>query len=177
MKITNQILIVIALAFIFSTNAAAQRSSEKAFAAMTTDHAAALKKWLKAKPNFRLATEADCTNKDGLKLQRIENETYVPYYFAGNFNGDRQTDFAVALVNTKKRGAEKFAVLVFNGSKTGFVQTHYQNDLDLREMGFFLFGENPEYLSVGEFQTDNCLLFKWNDKKYDVLYCEEIFDN
>jgi len=178
MKITNQILIAaIALAFIFSTNAAAQKSNEKAFAAMKADHAATLKTWLKTKPNFRLAIEADCTNKDGLKLERNENKTYVPYYFAGNFNGDQDADFAVALVNTKKRGAEKFAVLIFNGSKTGFAQAHYQTDLDLREMGFFLFGENPEYLSVGEFQTDNCTLFKWNGKKYDALYCEEIFDN
>jgi hypothetical protein len=144
---------------------------------MKAEHSATLKLWLKAKPNFRPATEADCTNKDGLKLERTGNKNYVPYYFAGDFNGDNRTDFAVALVDAKKQGAKKFAVLIFNGGKTGFNQSFYRAELDLREMGFFLFGESPEYLSIGEFQTDNCTLFKWNGKKYDALYCEEIFNN
>ncbi|MBA2736847.1 MAG: hypothetical protein H0U50_08700 [Pyrinomonadaceae bacterium] len=152
MKISNQILIVAALALVFSINTAAQKSNEKAFSAMKADHAETLKTWLKTKPNFRPATEAGCTNKDGLKLQRTDNKNYVPYYFAGNFNGDKRTDFAVALLNTKKSGANKFAIVIFNGAKTGFAQAFYQTDLDLREMGFFLFGKSLNIFPSANFK-------------------------
>ena len=176
MKISNQITIVIALVLIFIANAAAQKTGDKAFAKMPPPHAAALKTWLAAKPNLRLATEADCGNKEGLKLQRIENESYQPYYFAGDFNADRKTDFAVALVDAKKPKNKRFAILIFNGSKTGFQAAYFDAGFDLSDSGLFFFGEKPERLAVGEFQTDNCGFFRWKNGKYVAEDCSIIED-
>jgi len=171
MKIINQIFIIAALVFVSLANVAAQKSNDKAFAPMQKEHAEALKTWLKTKPNLRPATEADCTNKSGLKLQREGEADYQPYYLARDFNGDEKTDFAVALVDTKKRGRTNFALVIFNQSKSGYAQAHYQTNLDLRESGFYVWSDSPHYLAVGEFQTDNCGYFKWTGKKYEVIDC------
>ena len=156
---------------IAQTSASAQKSNDEAFAKMQTAHAAALRTWLAAKPHLRPATEADCTNKDGLKLQRSGDANYQPYYFTGDFNGDRQTDFAVALVDSKKAKDKGFALVIFNGGKSGFRQAHFQSNLDLRRSGLFFFGEKPERLAVGEFQTDDCGYFKWSGGKYVAENC------
>lgn len=174
MKYINQIFIVAVLFLIFVSNIATQTKSDKAFSTMQEEHAEVLKNWLKAKPNLRPATEADCQNKKGLKLQRTgEGEAnYQPYYLASDLSGDKKTDFAVALIDTKKRTGSNFVLVIFNRAANGFRQAHYQTNLDLRQSGFYLWGENSEYLAVGEFQTDDCGYFKWTGKKYVAENCE-----
>jgi len=173
-KHINQIFIVAALFLIFVSNIEAQAKSDKAFSTMQKEHAEVLKNWLKAKPNLRPATEADCQNKKGLKLQRAgEGEAnYQPYYLASDLSGDKKTDFAVALIDAKKRAGSNFVLVIFNRAANGFSQAHYQTNLDLRQSGFYLWGEHSEYLAVGEFQTDNCGFFKWTGKKYVAEDCE-----
>ncbi len=79
-------------------------------------HEELVKQWLASRPELRLATDADYAYKADLAAERIGNESYHPYYAVGDFNGDGQEDFAVALVNRRKHTAN-FAIAVFNGSK------------------------------------------------------------
>ena len=113
MKIINQVFIIVILLLLSFEHAAAQKQSDKAFSMMQTEHAEVLKTWLKTKPNLRPATEADCKNKAGLKLQREgEDANYQPYYLASDFSGDKKTDFAVALIDTKKRAGSNFVLIL-----------------------------------------------------------------
>lgn len=172
LKHINQIFIVAALFLICAANIEAQAKSDKAFSTMRKEHAEALKNWLK--PNLRPATEADCQNKAGLKLQRAGEgaSNYQPYYLASDLSGDKKTDFAVVLIDTRKRNGSNFVLVIFNRAANGFQQAHYQTNLDLRQSGLFSWGGHSEYLAVGEFQTDDCGFFKWTGKKYVAEDCE-----
>src|SRR4051794_31943276 len=83
-------------------------------------HREAVERWLSGrKLALRIATLADCTNKEGLAITREERgKAYHPYYVVGDFNGDRKEDFAVALVDPRKRKL-RFAVAIFNGPVAG----------------------------------------------------------
>ena len=171
MKSFYRILIAFALVFLSLNLVSAQKKTD-VFAKMEKEHAEFLKTWLKTKSNLRLATEADCKNKAGLKLQREgEDANYQPYYLAYDLSGDKQTDFAVALIDKKKRVGSNFVLVIFNRAKTDYQQAHYLANLDLRQSGLFFSGDEPKRLVVGEFQTDNCSYFKWTGKKYAAEDC------
>src|SRR5688572_8685099 len=83
---------------------------------LSVQHAEVVNRWLAGKPALRLATVADCLNKDGLAATREQNgKNYHPYYAVGDFNHDKRADFAVVLVNKRKK-KDKFAVAIFNGA-------------------------------------------------------------
>src|SRR4051812_40201444 len=83
-------------------------------------HRAVVERWLSGrKLALRVATLADCTNKEGLAITRRERgKAYHPYYAVGDFNGDREEDFAIALVDPRKQKL-RFAVAIFNGPVAG----------------------------------------------------------
>ena len=77
--------------------------------------------WVAKHPGYRIATDKDCACEE--ELHKIREEGYggrwkpVPYYHpytvAGDFNGDGELDFAVAVLRTKV--SHEFKILVFNG--------------------------------------------------------------
>ncbi|MEJ7622933.1 MAG: hypothetical protein WKF34_02965 [Pyrinomonadaceae bacterium] len=172
MEHTTRIFIIATLLLIWITGIAGQER-KNAFANIRAEHAETLRSWLKAKPNLRPATEADCRNKTSLKLQRSDDKGYQPYYLAADLDGDTQTDFAVALVDNKKRAAVKFVLAIFNYTDRGYRQALIQPDLDLHQSGLFLWGAERNQLAVGEFQTDNCGYYKWTGDKYVAIDCTD----
>jgi hypothetical protein len=80
---------------------------------MKAEHAEILKNWLTTKPNFRLAEESDYDVAIVDRLRKLEGRTFTPFYARGDFNRDREEDFAVILVS--ENPSKTFSVAVFNG--------------------------------------------------------------
>lgn len=137
-------------------------------------HSAVVEKWLAGRPNFRLASEADCVNKDGLEVTRNEQgRNYNPYYTVGDFNGDGKEDFAVALVK-KRRSKWPFTVAIFNGPLKGNSVPAFTMDDDLSRGGLFYKAENKPSdgrLIVGDFESDNCVILRPRGKTYLIKDC------
>lgn len=77
--------------------------------------------WLKANPQYRLATDVDCDCADDVADIRAgaggawpANPGYQPYYAAGDFDGDGHADLAIA-VHSRASG-DDFRVVLFNGA-------------------------------------------------------------
>ncbi len=78
---------------------------------------------------------------------------------AGDFNGDGELDFVVAMVETK--AARKFTMLVFNGPlRPNEAPSFINTDLSMSGIGFF-FGPprpKPYRLVVGAFESEGYIL-------------------
>jgi hypothetical protein len=60
-------------------------------------HQEVLSRWLKTKPQFRLATESQDADKEGVAFYRQDwGKGFNPYYAVGDVNRDRRKDFAGA---------------------------------------------------------------------------------
>jgi hypothetical protein len=136
-------------------------------------HRAALQKWLVRRPELRLATEADCMNKVGLASAREENGTlYHPYYVVGDFNKDVNDDFAVALIDKRKR-EWRYSIAIFNGQANGdFVPAYFDGGFDLSDGGLFYMGYGRgDRLAAGVFASDQCFGFQVSGKGYVKYPC------
>lgn len=110
-------LIVLLLIFISPAGSISQELSGASH--LPRRHRESLQAWLARSPAFRLATEADCQNKEGLKWMREEyGASYRPYYAAGDFNRDGSEDFAVVLVDMRMK-KDGYAAAIFNGLASG----------------------------------------------------------
>ena len=69
-----------------------QRDQSDAASHLQPQHREAVEQWLASrKLALRVATVADCSNKEGLAITRKERgKGYDPYYAVGGFNGDRR---------------------------------------------------------------------------------------
>ncbi|MGQ0761968.1 MAG: hypothetical protein ACT4OT_08130 [Acidobacteriota bacterium] len=138
------------------------------------NHTEVIKRWLASSPrraSLRVATDRDCRNKEGLAVERQENRSYQPYYAVGDFNHDGRDDFAVAFVNDRKRQSN-FSFAVFNGPFPGTgVAAYFNQDSDLSEMGFSWQQGQQNFLLLGEFQSDFCVIFKPRGKSYRAQDC------
>ena len=134
-------------------------------------HRAIVEGWLKGKPGFRLATIADCLNKVGLAATRdYRGKSYHPYYAVGDFSRDRKEDFAVVLINTRKK-EDRFAVAVFNGpTRKGNSPAYFADGWDLSDGGIF---KSDVGVMVGPFESDNCVILHSTGKKYRAKDCLE----
>jgi hypothetical protein len=140
------------------------------------EHRAIVDKWLKLRPDLRLATEADNKNKDGLAATRRDRgRNYNPYYVVGDFNGDRKEDFAVALVK-KKKSQWPFVLAIFNGPVARATKPTFTEDADISDGGIFYNPQNPPRgfrLAVGTFESDNCVIFSPRRQSYVTRACLE----
>lgn len=139
-------------------------------------HRAIVDEWLKLRPDLRLATDADNTNKDGLAAMRKERgRNYHPYYAVGDFNGDGKEDFAVAFVKTRKSKLP-FMVSIFNGPLARNNVPAFTTDDDLRSGGLFYKAKakaREGRLIVGVFESDDCVIVRPRGKTYVTKDCLE----
>ncbi len=140
------------------------------------EHRKIVQRWLSSRSHLRLATEADCTNKDGLAATRKEEgRNYHPYYAVGDFNGDGKEDFAVAFVKTRK-SKWPFTVAIFNGPFAGNSVPAFTTDDDLRSGGLFYKAKakpREGRLIVGVFESDDCEILRPRRKTYVTKDCLE----
>ncbi|MEO7674422.1 MAG: hypothetical protein ABIU09_10155 [Pyrinomonadaceae bacterium] len=147
------------------------QKKDSATAHLRAPHRAVVEEWLAKKPNLRLATAADCLNKDGLAITREQQgKDYNPYYAVGDFNRDKREDFAVALVDKRKK-KNKFAVAIFNG-RVGkdSVPAFFEEGWDLSDGGL---SDGGGGVMAGPFESDNCVILRPRGKKYFVKDCLE----
>lgn len=146
-------------------------SDSAATSHLRPEHKVVVEEWLAKKPNLRVATVEDNTNKEGLAGTREQNgKSYHPYYAVGDFNGDRKEDFAIALVNPQKK-KERFAVAIFNGPVgKDYLPAFFEEGWDLSDGGLF---EGEGGVMVGPFESDNCVILSPRGKKYVIKDCLE----
>jgi hypothetical protein len=124
--------------------------------------------WIAQHPGYRLANDNDCKCDEDLHTIRKTGyggrwkpvPDYHPYVAIGDFNGDGNTDFAVALIFNNS--PNRFAILVFNGpfDSANITPAYFDHDLKMRGIGFF-FGPprpKPYRLVIGAFESEGYLL-------------------
>jgi hypothetical protein len=140
------------------------------------EHGEIVQRWLSSRSDLRLATDADCTNKEGLAATRKEQgRNYHPYYAVGDFNGDGKEDFAVAFVKTRK-SKWPFTVAIFNGPFARNSVPAFTTDDDLRSGGLFYKAKakpRDGRLLVGVFESDDCVILRPRGKTYVIKDCLE----
>ena len=107
-------------------------------------------------------------------MRKGKGRKYQPYYAVGDFNGDGQEDFAVSLINSKKR-RWKFAVAVFNGPfGTISAPSFLDEQSDLSDGGFWVgsMGKGNR-LIAGTFESDNCIILQPRRNSYVWKNCLE----
>lgn len=135
---------------------------------LSTDQKKVVSAWLGKHPGYRLATDKDCACDEDLRTIRVTGyggrwkpvPDYHPYVVSGDFNGDGEIDFAVAVVRTN--APHKFTILVFNGPITsvGDAPSFVDADSDLTGIGFFYGPPRPKpyRLVVGAFESEGYVL-------------------
>jgi hypothetical protein len=144
---------------------------------ISVPHQKILQRWLeREEPDLRVATDEDCGRcADNIANQRrLSGADYHPYYAVGDFNGDGQKDFAVALIEVEAdaegKVTQKFVVAVFNApfSRRRIEPAFFKDNLNLRDGGLF-FGpprSQPYRLFIGLFTTDKGLTLIPRGRKY-----------
>lgn len=138
-------------------------------APLRSQHREVVERWLAGKPNLRLATLADCLNKDGLAATREQfGKNHHPYYVVGDFNRDNQEDFAVVLID-KRKTKDNFAIAIFNGpSNKRNIPAFFEEGWDLSDGGLIKGGGG---ILAGPFESDNCVILRPRRKGYTVVDC------
>jgi hypothetical protein len=151
--------VALSLAFIQSASASHLLSADQKEVVST---------WLHKHPGYRLANEKDCACDEDLRtMQRTGYggrwkpvPDYHPYAVSGDFNGDGEIDFAVAVIRTNV--AHKFTILVFNGpiKSIGDSPSFVDADSNLTGTGFFYRPPRPKpyRLVVGAFESEGYVL-------------------
>src|SRR5688572_30826783 len=125
--------ISLAAAFLCCVVCLPLRVTGQSTSSLRPEHRAIVDKWLKLRPDLRLATDADNSNRDGLAATRRDRgRNYQPYYVVGDFNGDRREDFAVALVR-KRKSQWPFVFAIFNGPTARATKPTFTVDADLSD--------------------------------------------
>ena len=85
---------------------------------------------------------------------------YHPYAVSGDFNGDGEIDFAVAVIRTN--ASHKSTILVFNGpiKSADDAPSFVDSDSNMTGIGFFYGPPRPKpyRLVVGEFESEGLVL-------------------
>ena len=141
-----------------------------------------LKKWLVLHPAYRQATDQDCDCVADIQQMRagsggvwVPVPDYHPYTATGDFNADGVEDFAVVLVDHRKR-EKNFALAIFNGPfKSETLSPAFMaSGLDLKYIGLFYGPPQPKpyRLLLGRFESDSGSLlipdgrsYRWDDSE------------
>lgn len=147
------------------------------FMHLRSAHRLIVERWLQSKPGWRPAIEADCRNKEVLKMLRAdEGVQYHPYYVVADFNRDGKEDFALALYNRQRPASSRFAIAIFNGNADGTesLPAYFNAGVDLRSGGMWLseIEETLNWLIAGEPDTHNCSFFRPHLHTYIAVDCE-----
>lgn len=160
--------------------AAIAKGDELAPHKLDSEQQKTLDAWLKQHSNLRLAEIGDCGCD--MELQEMRNgdamgvpmPEYNPYCVVGDFNGDGNADFSVALVDTAKKEHfidNYFVLVVFNGPFNGKAKApaFIETNTNLSSQGLF-FGppsQKPYRLGLGLFRSEGLVLvpdkrtYKW----------------
>ena len=168
-------LLAVGMLFASSMNVSAQQTDSPSY--LRPQHQTVIEKWLSVSPrraNLRIATDKDCRNKTGLAFQRKDVKDYQPYYAFGDFNHDGREDFAIAVVNDRRQRS-KFSFAIFNGPfNATAVPAYMEENIGLGRWTFFWRnGSRDSNLLQGEFESDNCVIYKPRGKTYIPKPCLE----
>jgi hypothetical protein len=167
--------IVFTIAAIFALAVCASAQSKTSTAHLQKQHAAVLQTWLKANPKYRAAQVSDCKNKFGLNSMRGDDAQFHPFYAVYDFDKDETKDFAVVVIDAKRKPEFQYTLLIFKGDAKGNYKAAKTIDsMDLRQGGIWVndMEEGVTDLYIGEFQTDNCSYLSWSNKKLVLRDCE-----
>jgi hypothetical protein len=135
---------------------------------LSTDQREVLSAWLRQNPGYRLANDKDCACDADLHTMRVTGYggrwkpllDYHPYVVRGDFNGDGEIDFAVAVMRTNT--PHKFKILVFNGpiKSVGEAPSFVDSISGFTGIGFFYGPPRPKpyRLVVGAFASEGDVL-------------------
>jgi hypothetical protein len=171
--VTMRCILVMAACFIVSVPA-------KAGHTLSSAEQQTLKNWLALHPEYREATDEDCGCAANIQQVRSGSggiwkpvPDYHPYVATGDFNSDGVEDFAVVLIDRKKK-EKNFVLVVFNGPFKSLKSspTFTESDLELQNEGLFYGPPRPKpyRLLLGRFESDSGALliphgpgYKWDD--------------
>jgi hypothetical protein len=127
----------------------------------TPNEEKAVDEWLSNNPDFRAATDDDCSCAKSLTTVRTGTAVgdravpdYDPYRVAGDFNKDGFEDIAVVVLR-RSNPTSGFALLIFNQDAEGrFILAYSLRGQDLRGQGLF-FGHpaRGDWLQLGRFYS------------------------
>ena len=141
-----------------------------------------LKNWLVLHPQYRQATDEDCDCAAEIQQMKAGAggiwkpvRDYHPYSVTGDFNGDGAEDFAVVLIDRRKK-EKNFALVVFNGpfKSEALSPAFMESGMDLKYTGLFYGPPRPKpyRLLLGPFESDSGALliphgrsYRWDDSR------------
>lgn len=135
---------------------------------LSTDQKEVVSAWLRQHPGYRLANDKDCSCDADLRTMRVTGyggrwkpvPDYHPYVVSGDFNGDGEIDFAIAVA--RRNTAQRFMILVFNGpiKADGAAPSFVDTISGLTGIGFFYGPPRPRpyRLVVGAFGSEGDVL-------------------
>jgi hypothetical protein len=139
-----------------------------------------LKNWLALHPEYRQATDEDCNCAADIQQMRAGAggvwkpvRDYHPYVATGDFNGDGVEDFAVILIDRRKK-EKNFSLVVFNGPFKSETPAFVESGMELQNQGLSYGPPRPKpyRLVLGPFESDNTALliphgrgYRWDDSE------------
>jgi hypothetical protein len=126
------------------------------------EHRTVLKSWLGRNPEFRVATDADCSCDEDIPaiLQNSNNDHL--YYAVEDLDSDGDSDFAIVLINlTKHEAGPEFnsALAVFNGPFSGVMNPAFLEEEIGLPVGTVLFRDPAEkQLAVCKWESECSVL-------------------
>ena len=153
---------------------AASTFGQKTVSQLQPKHAAALAQFL-ANSNYLFLSENVIEDEDLNFMHSFLGTKAMPYYYVGDFNKDKISDFAVIL-QRKTESSEHaesedhaLAVAIFNGSKNGTFRMAFKEVIEATLRRFLNFRDKHLYFSVSESDADT-RIFTSAGKGYIVEY-------
>lgn len=171
-EMTSTLLLATGLIVLTYTTGSSQGRAYDLYAHMEPGHGPAVNAYLGRRVNLRPAVATDCKNNFGLEsFFRDAGPKAHPYYTVADLNRDNISDFAIALYDDKRKSGSRFMVVIFNGKKAGgYAPAHTVTGLDLRQGGIWTNGfgtdQRKTSLTVGAFETDDCIWIEWKGRRY-----------
>lgn len=151
--------------FLFLFLLVVSANAQKTVSDLDSIHQTVLNNWLKTKKGWRLALEKDFDQQRLKDLRADENRR--PFYVAEDFNGDRKKDFAVILINSRKR----FSAAVFNAPfnlKKIQQPAFFANPVEPDDIVYY--NRYSKRLLIGPYESDAGIVLEPSGKGYKAEY-------